>query len=329
MGENMKNMLIVDGHSDYLEASLDKNIHINNNLMFNIEDAFNNRPYIQLSSIFIHTKYIENGSGYKRAVNMLDKFEKEYEMFKEEYKLENITNLNSLNKVTTQNKIGILLTIENLGLIGSQISKINEFYDKGVLVMSLTWNDQNLIASGAKTINDTGITEFGFKCIDEINKVGIIIDVSHLSKNSFKDLMKINQRKIIATHSCVRNLCDNTRNLDDYEIKYISDCGGIIGINFYNKFLTDKRPYVTIDDIIDHITYIANLVGINHIGIGSDFDGLDKNDLPIGIKGVKDMYNLIDRLLTRGFSNYEIEKVMGKNIYDYFYNNLKKNILFS
>ena len=318
----MKNMLIIDGHSDFLEASLDKNIHIDNkDLMFNLEDAYINRPYIQLSSLFIHTKYIQDGNGYARAVDMLNKFEKEYELFKDKYRLEKIIDTNSLNKVVTQNKIGILLTIENLGLIGSEISKIKEFYDKGVSVITLTWNDQNLLASGAKTINDIGITKYGYKCIDEINKLGITIDVSHLSKKGFKDLMKINQNRIVATHSCVKKLCDNTRNLYDYEIKYIAEGNGFIGINFYNKFLTDKKPYATIDDVIDHITYISNLVGINYVGIGSDFDGVEVSDLPIGIKGVKDINNLIDRLITRGFSNYEIEKIMGKNIYNYFLNN--------
>lgn len=315
----MKNMLIIDGHSDFLEASLDRNIHINDkSLMFNLEDAYISRPYIQLSSIFVNTKYIKNGSGYSRAVNMLNRFEKEYEKFKDKYNLEKITDNNSLNKVITQNKIGIILTIENLGLIGSEISKIKEFYGKGISVISLTWNDQNLIASGAKTINDTGITKYGFKCIDEINKLCITIDVSHLSKKGFKDLMKINQNRIVATHSCVKNLCDNTRNLDDYEIKYIAQCNGFIGINFYNKFLTDKKNYATIDDIIDHITYISNLVGINYVSIGSDFDGVEVSDLPIGIKGVKDINNLIDRLITRGFSNYEVERIIGKNIYNYF-----------
>ena len=117
--------------------------------------------------------------------------------------------------------------------------------------------------------------------------------------------------------------CNNKRNLDDYEIKYIAKCGGVIGINFYKDFLTNKNTYATIDDVINHITYIANLVGIDYVGIGSDFDGLDKNDLPIGIKGVKDIENLIDRLLTRGFSNYEVEKIMGKNMYDYLHKNLK------
>lgn len=320
----MKNILIVDGHSDFLEASLDRNIHIDNKeLMFNLEDAYVNRPYIQLASIFIHTKYIQNGTGYNRAIKMINKFENEYELFKDKYKLEKITCNNSLNKVIMQNKIGILLTIENLGLIGDDISKIKEFYDKGVLVMSLTWNDQNLIVSGAKTVNDTGITEYGFKCIDEINKLGITIDVSHLSKKGFKDLMKINQKNIIATHSCVRKLCDNTRNLDDYEIKYIASKNGVICINFYNRFITDKNPYATIDDVIDHITYISNLVGINYVGIGTDFDGLESSNLPIGIKGVNDINNLIDRLFTRGFSNYEVEKIIGRNVYNFILNNIK------
>lgn len=318
----MKNMLVVDSHSDYLEKSFDEKLDITNKkLQFNLNEVYWKRPYIQFSSIFININ--NKDEGYIRANNMIDYFDAQYIKYKDEYSLKKINNISDLNKVITNNKIGLLLTIENLGFIGDNISRIEELYNKGARVMSLTWNYKNLIATGIKEKIDNGITEFGYKCIDKINDLGCIIDVSHLSKNSFKDLMKIcNNKKIIATHSCVRKLCDNVRNLDDYEIKYIASMEGYIGINYYNNFLTNKKNYAIVDDVIDHITYISNLVGIKYVGLGSDFDGVENIDLPMGLKGVKDIDNLIDRLITRRFSTYEIGMVIGKNIYSYLKNNI-------
>lgn len=315
----MKKILIVDGHSDFIEKSLDKKIHIDsNNLMFNLDDAYRFRPYIEFAAIFIHTKYL-NGSadiGYKRVISMIDNFEKEYLLFKDKYNLKKITNYNSLNKVMLENKIGLVLTIENLGFIGDEILKINELYDRGVRIMSLTWNDKNTLGCGARVNIDTGLTKFGKKCISKMNNLNLILDTSHLSKNSFKDAMYCEVKNVVATHSCVRKICENLRNLEDIEIKYIASKGGVIGINLYKEFLTQKN-YATIDDVIDHITYISNLVGVNHVGLGSDFDGIEIDDLPIGIKGVGDLDNLIDRMITRGFSNYEIKKIMGGNWFSF------------
>ena len=319
----MNKMLIIDGHSDFLEKSFNEKMTIDDKkLMFNLDDAYLKRPYIQFSAIFINSKYtnenIENG--YIRTNDILNHYEKNYEILREKYNLINVIDLDSLNKIKTQNKIGIVLTIENMDAIGGQISKIEEFFNKGVIIMSLTWNNDNLLACGAKTKNDIGISDFGIRAINKMNELGIVVDVSHLSRNSFFDLVNINQGRIIATHSCVNSLCENVRNLTDGQIKYIAKKGGIIGVCFYNKFLTNKKEYATIDDIIDHITYIANLTSILNVGIGSDFDGISKEALPVGINGVQNLENLIDRMLTRGFSNFEVSKIMGENFYNYLHN---------
>ena len=311
MGEIMKKQGIIDGHSDFLEVGFDKRLSIvNENLMFNVLDAYKYRPYIQLAAIFLHTKYVGNHQAYERVKAILQYFEREYTNWKEEYHLEKVTSSSDFHQVMNQKKIGMVLTLENMAAIGEDITKIKELYDKGIRIMSLTWNDDNLLACGAKTQKDLGITTFGKACIDQMNQLGILIDVSHLSRRSFQDIRQMEQGNVLATHSCVNALCENTRNLTDEEIKYIAKKQGVIGICFYHAFLTSQKNYATIDDIIDHITYIANLVGIEYVGIGSDFDGMESEDLPIGIKGVRDLDHLMDRLLTRGFSSYEVEKIM-------------------
>ena len=307
-------MLIIDSHADTLECAYDEKISIDNkNLMFNLKDANKYKPYIQFISVFIDTKYINNNvnKGYIRGNNMLDYFEYQYLKYKEEYNLLNIKSKEDLDDVINNNKIGIILSSENGGIIGYDIKNISKLYNRGIRVMGLTWNDDNLLGSGAYTKNDVGITTFGKNCIEKMNDLDIIIDVSHLSYNSFFDTID-NTKYVIASHSNVYNLCNTPRNLYDNQIKSIAKKDGVIGICLYSKFLKEKEE-VELDDVIKHIAYIADLVGVEYVGIGTDFDGIDKSFLPKEINGVEDMDKIIFKLEEYGFAKNEIKKIMGDN----------------
>jgi len=141
--------------------------------------------------------------------------------------------------------------------------------------MSVTWNNDNELGCGAYTNNDTGLTYLGKKYIKELEKNDVIVDLSHSSEKTFFDIKKIAQNPILATHSCVFNLCENKRNLKDDQIKQIAKMNGVIEIYFYKKFIKNKYKIFS-DNIIDHISYIANLVGVDYVGLGSDFDGVSK-----------------------------------------------------
>jgi membrane dipeptidase len=189
---------------------------------------------------------------------------------------------------------------------------VEYYYNKGIRMMSLTWNDDNELGCGAKTKNDTGLTELGFECVKKINELGIILDVSHLSEKGFWDVVSITDKPIVASHSNVYELCNNVRNLKDNQIKAIAKSGGVIGVCYYSDFLNDKKKS-SIEDIVNHIQYIKDLVGIDYIGLGSDFDGMSLSDIANGVEGISKICNLKTELEKHGFNSEEIEKIMWNN----------------
>ncbi len=313
--------IIVDGHCDTLQKAFDTNLSIfDKSFMFNINSALNNLPYIQFLASYINPKYDKDMLGFLRTNKMLDKLYIEYEKNKKYITI--IKGKDDIKNIFDKDKVGILLTIENGSALGNNIDNVIPLYNRGIRVMSLTWNDDNFLACGALSKNDTGLTKIGKKCIKIMNDIGIIIDVSHVSRKSFYDIYNDTASTIIATHSCVDGICHNPRNLTDEQIKIIAKTGGIIGVCFYKGFLSEKSE-ATIDDVIKHIEYIANLVGTKYIGLGSDFDGMDKEDLPYGINGVTDVKNIASKLEKRGFNKKEIYNIMGGNYIRVLEKNLK------
>lgn len=317
----MYNGIIVDGHCDTLQKSFDEKLSIfDKKYNFNIKDAKENLPYLQFLASYINTKYDYGNNAYIRVHKMLDKFYNEYEENKKNIVL--IKKFKDINKIYSENKVGILLTIENGSALGGNVNNIQNLYKRNVKMMSLTWNNDNFLACGALTKNDTGLTLSGKKCVKIMNDLGMIIDVSHLSRKSFYDIFNITTKGIIATHSCVDRICKNIRNLTDDQIKLISRNSGVIGICFYKEFLSNNKN-VTIDDIVNHIEYISNLVGTEFVALGSDFDGMRKSDIPLGINSVNDIRRISEKLEKRGFYKQEIANIMGEN----YIRVLKENIV--
>ena len=284
--------IIVDGHCDTLQRAFDENLSIfNTKFDFNMTNAEFVKPYIQFLASFINTKYDIGNTAYVRVNEMLDKFYKEYNENKNA-DIVLIDTKSDLQKIINEGKIGILLTIEN----GAALS--------------------------GNLLNDTGLTTKGRKCIKLMNNLGMIVDVSHISRKSFFDIINITDKSVIATHSCVNSLCENKRNLTDEQIKLIAKCKGMIGVCFYKEFLSNNK-YVTIDNVVDHIEYISNLVGSEFVGIGSDFDGMENEDKPQDLKSVLDIKKIEEKLEKRGFSPKEINNIMGENYIRILNENLK------
>lgn len=306
----MHDYIIVDGHCDTLKEAYDDKLSIfSEKYMFNINKALNKLPYIQFLASFINDKYDKFDSGYIRVNKILDKF---YEEYNNTDKIIHIKSKKDINKVYNERKVGILLTTENGLALGGNVDNVANLYDRGIRVMSLTWNNDNFLASGAFTQNDFGLTKKGIECVKKMSEKNILIDVSHASIKSFYDIFSYTNKGVIATHSCVNSLCESKRNLSDEQIKIIAKNNGIIGICFYKRFLSNS-DFVSVNDILNHIEYISNLVGTKFVGIGSDFDGLETCDLPDGIVGVQDIEKIIYGLEQRGFNKEEISNIMGEN----------------
>ena len=209
-------------------------------------------------------------------------------------------------------KTGIFLTIENGSAISGNLDNIDILYKKKIRMMGTVWNDDNELASGAHTTNDKGLTNLGKQYIKKLEKKHILIDVSHMSKKSFYDTLENTKDPIIASHSCAYTVCNHKRNLSDNQIKQIAKRQGIIGICFCKPFLTTNSK-ATVKDIIKHINHIVELVGIDYVGFGSDFDGVEEENKLEDIRSVKDINKIIIELEKEGYSKENIEQITSKN----------------
>lgn len=313
-------MYYIDGHCDTLSKALDENKDLyENDLQFSFNKANKLGGGIQVMACFVDTEFlIYEGAGFDRCNNIIKKFEN--------YQKENNCDILIKNKADLENAIQsndtkVILSIENGSAISGNLENVDYFYNKGIRIMSVTWNNDNELGCGAKTEDDKGLTELGGQYVKKLNNLGVIVDVSHLSEKSFWNTIKISEKPVVATHSNVYELCNNTRNLKDNQIKAIAKSGGLIGICYYSDFLNSKKK-ADVTDIVEHIKYIKNLVGIDYIGLGSDFDGMNISKTAKGVDNISLIQNIIEELKLQGFKCEEIVKIMWNN-----WSNILKKII--
>ncbi len=262
-----------------------------------------NASYVQVFAAF--TEKTENP--WLKILKIIDKFYEFVDLFDE---LSFCKSYDDIISSVKNGKISALLSIEGGDALLGSLECLRNFYRLGVRILTLTWNHTNEIASGVTDENDTGLTDFGRKVIDECERLGVIVDVSHLSEKSFWDVSKAAKKPFIASHSNAKKLCSHPRNLTDAQIKEIIDKNGFIGLNFYSDFLSDgKKSEIT--DIIKHAEHILSLGGEDVLGFGSDFDGVER--LPDNVFGVESYPVIINEFLKRGYSEKLVNKICSEN----------------
>ncbi len=221
-----------------------------------------------------------------------------------EFSNNHINNINDLLRNKNNNIISTMLALEDGGYI-KNIEDLYYLYYKGVRLICLTWNNENNIGY-PHTINKN-LKPFGIKLIKEMEKLNMIICVSHLSKKGFYDVYNNTKKPFIASHSNCFNVCNHTRNLTDDMIIKINERKGLIGINYYNKFVSNEET-TYIDDLIKHIKHIKNIASIDIISLGSDFDGID-NEVEFSV----DTISIFQEKLKQNFTTEEVDKICYKN----------------
>jgi len=257
-------------------------------------------------------------------------------------------------RIEKMGKRAIYIGIENGYPVGSDLSLIKKYYDLGARYITLCHTRNNDICdSSTDKPEHYGLSEFGKKVVAEMNRLGMIIDVSHISDDSFYDVLKVSKAPVIASHSCARALCDHPRNLDDEMLKKLAENGGVIQMCMLSSYvkkpmpnperdaavkalrqkygnfselseeeerkareehraLDEKYPRrdATVSDAVDHIDHIVRIVGIDHVGIGTDFDGGGGLD---GCYDVSEIGNITRELVRRGYTEKQIRKIWGEN----------------
>ena len=303
-------MKLIDLHCDTIDLIMNNNQSLkSNSLCVDIEKLKMANSLCQTFALFVDLKTVN--SPYEHCMRMYETFLKEINLNKSDISL--AKNYNDIIKNKEDNKISALLSIEEGAVLEGDIKKLKKFYDLGVRIITLTWNYENELGypNFFEETKDKGLKNFGIEVVEKMNELGILIDVSHLSDGGFYDVLKYSKKPFIATHSNSRTITNHKRNLTDDMIKKLSNCGGVIGINFCSSFLNDRFDnYSRIDDIINHIKHIKNIGGIECLSIGTDFDGIDSK---VEIEDISRINKLYHRLQKESFTEYDIEKIFYKN----------------
>lgn len=267
-------MHVFDAHCDTISEMYNtKQNFAKNNLHIDLMRMSKYDRYTQVFAIFTPPERKNRAKEYVKELMTL---------FYDEMNKNNITVCKNFSDFSlSKSKQNAFLSIEGAECIDS-ISDILKLKENGVFMIAPTWNFRNKIACGVMEERDTGLSEFGKKAICEMDRLGIILDVSHMSEKSFFDAVKIFKKPIVASHSNSKAVINHKRNLTDEQFLEIKKSGGVAGINLYPDFLGES--------VKEHIDRFLSLGGEDNIGLGCDFDGIDK--LPKGIKGIEDIVKL-------------------------------------
>jgi len=215
-----------------------------------------------------------------------------------------------------EGKLALMLGSEGLFYIGEEIALIEVFYQLGMREVSLTWNEDNALASGAKGDPGRGLTQAGAALVRRVEELGMILDVSHINEKSFWDIAKIVKEPIMASHSNSYTLCPHPRNLKDDQLAFIREIGGVVGLNAYPEFVQQEQPLWNMERLADHMDYMIEKMGIDHVALGFDFaDYMDEEDAHLSdFYSARHIPKLLEIFRRRGYTQADLDKITHENI---------------
>ena len=307
-------MFICDCHCDTLTELYNKNASLyENEQHFDIKRQIALGGGLQFCAIYVPTEIFRYQGGLRYTLCLLDKYNQEIKKLHENgIDVLQVRTAEDAGNVL-KHKAATLLAIEEGGAIDGSLEALRCLYELGVRAMTLTWSNRNDIADGInEEATGSGLTVFGKQVVAEMNRLGMLVDVSHISTAGFWSVIETSTKPIIATHSNAKSLCPHPRNLNDEQIKALAQNGGLAGITFAGQFLEEDWRNACIESVYKHIDYMLNLIGNDdHIGFGSDFDGISHP--PYNIQGVQDYKPLIE-YLSKYYSDETINKITHQNV---------------
>ncbi|MCL2321269.1 MAG: dipeptidase [Oscillospiraceae bacterium] len=303
-------MRIIDWHCDTILGMYERKESIySNSLSIDINKLKEGNVFGQFFALYINLK--DHQDPFLFCNELLDLFQDEVKK-NDEY-LEHVKNYDEMVNANDKGKIAAILTIEDGGAVFGKMENLNHFYDRGVRLITLTWNYENEIGypnlCTRDGIKNDGLKPFGEEVVLAMNELGMIIDVSHLSDEGFYKVASLSKYPFVASHSNARAVAGHSRNLTDDMIKTLSEKGGVMGLNFAAPFLgSDETSKVS--NMILHLKHIYNVGGIDVMALGSDFDGIDRK---LEIDNAGEWYKLIDQIKKAGFKESEIDKITYEN----------------
>ncbi|MFY9556343.1 MAG: dipeptidase [Blastocatellia bacterium] len=305
---------------------------------------------------FVGRKPEEGGGAARRALDVIDVVHEQIRRHPET--LETASTAADIRRIANNGKIAALMGIEGGHAIEDSLHALRMFYKLGVRYMTLThtntnnWADSEADLKDPKVKHHNGLTDFGRDVVREMNRIGMMVDISHVADKTFFDVIATTRAPVIASHSSARAIANHSRNMSDEMLKAMAKNGGVVMVNFYDGFLDPRKAELalrarSLEDelkqkypgdpkrvqqeldqwraannpgktpmsvLMDHIDHIAKVAGIDHVGIGSDFDGVPLTGLPEGVEDISKLPNITYKLMKRGYSDGDIKKFLGENL---------------
>jgi membrane dipeptidase len=366
-----RSAIVIDTHADTPQRFVDENYDLGDPLKggnWNLESAQKGNLGAEFFSIWVDP-VANQGHFARRTLVLIDAVKQQ--VAKHQDKMMFVTSPEGIELAHREHKIAALMGIEGGHSIEDSLALLRQFYALGVRYMTLTWSNSNGWADSSGDINDTsiphtkeGLNEFGKDVVYEMNRLGMMVDISHVSDRTFYRTLIITRAPVIASHSAARALCDAPRNMTDDMLRAVANSGGpgskggVVQVNFYSAFISqqyrdaqkaqqpevekavqalkdkykaegkdapsgeieklqrqyaDRIPRPPLSALIDHIDHIAKVGGVDHVGLGSDFDGVN-GQLPEGIDSPADIPKITAALMERGYSAEDCRKILGGNL---------------
>lgn len=351
-----RSAIVVDSHNDILSFMFDENYDIGQSSVGKYHTDIARMKEGGLSaeffSVYVDRSYAAQGGAARRALDLIDMVYRAAEKYPNDLVMS--YSVADIRRAKKAKKIAALMGIEGGHAIENSLFALRDFYRLGIRYMTLTHNNTNDWADACcDASKHNGLSDFGKEVVREMNRIGMLVDISHVSDKTMSDVLDISTAPVIASHSSARALASRPRNIPDELLRRIAKNGGVVMINFYPIFLDQKAidasaardarlkpqrdalreqfkndpkrleeeldklnaanplPPTPLSVLVDHFDHVAKVAGINHVGIGSDFDGVSY--LPEGMKDIAQLPNLTYELLRRGYSEKDVRKVLGEN----------------
>lgn len=281
-------------------------------------------------SIFVDSSYVSRepsqaGRAKDRALAMIGALLEQVKRHPDD--LELATSAAEVRRIAGAARIAALMGLEGGHAIEDDLANLRQFYDLGVRYMTLTWNNANNWADSCYEHSHRGLTDFGRQVVREMNRLGMVVDVSHVSDDTFFGVIETTNAPIMASHSSARALADHPRNMSDEMLRAVARNGGVVMVNFQDWFIDPAKtpnwkalvfaiqhlgwPDTPLSMLIDHIDHVVAVAGIDHVGLGSDF--ASTFPMPEGVKDAAGFPNITAQLVMRGYSEDDIRKILGEN----------------
>ena len=319
--DKVSELLTVDTHIDInvLNFTDSLNYTMNTDTQFNLPKMIEGG--LDVAWLVVYTAQGElNEEGYEAAYNnaisKFDAIDRLVNVYAPD-QVELAITSDDVRRILAKGKKVIMIGVENAYSMGLDTSNVEKFWKRGARYVSLTHNGHNQFSDSNtgefdRTSMHNGLSDLGKEVIELLNYYGIMIDISHPSKEAIRQMTELSKAPIIASHSSARALRDHPRNVDDEQLDWIKENGGVIQTTALGFFLTDREdPPANMDDFMDHIDYMVEKIGIDHVGISSDFDG---GGGIVGWEDASETMNVTSALRERGYSESEIAKLWGGNL---------------